>query len=477
MSAASILWHDYETFGVNPQLDRPCQFAAVRTDYDLNPIAKPMNWFCQIPNDYLPSPRACIITGITPQQTLRDGYIEAEFIRRIDEQMLQPNTCVAGYNSIRFDDEVTRFTLFRNFYDPYEREWRNNNSRWDIIDLVRACYALRPEGIVWPTKEDGSPSFKLEELTQANGISHESAHDAVSDVYATIAMAKLIKTKQHKLYDYGFSLRDKKTVLKRIDLHHMTPLVHVSSRFPAINGCCSVVMPVGLHPTNKNAIIAIDLAQPIDTLLTHSSEQLAELMFTKTVDLDYPTQRPGLKLIYLNRSPFIAPLKTLAPARAEQLNIDISVITKNRDAILQQSGLIQHVLDIYEHISQNSPQRTSDIDSSLYSEGFPTQAEKEWKSRVIATPPELLADFEAPTDALSQKLFRYRARNYPASLTADEATKWQNFRRARLIDNNACEGNNLDQFMQELETLAVEFDNDSNRKAIVRALAEYAQSL
>lgn len=477
MSTASILWHDYETFGVNPQLDKPCQFAGVRTDYDLNPIGKPLNWFSQIPNDYLPSPRACIITGITPQQTIRDGYVEADFIRRVHDQMLQPNTCVAGYNSIRFDDEVTRFTLFRNFHDPYAREWQNGNSRWDIIDLVRACYALRPDGIVWPEKEDGSPSFKLEDLTQANGITHEAAHDAVSDVYATIAMAKLIKTKQSKLYDYGFSLRDKKTVMARIDLHKMSPLVHISSRFPAINGCCSIVMPIGFHPTNKNAIITLDLARPIDALLAHSSEQLAELLFKKTADLDYPEQRPGLKLIHINRCPFIAPLKTLQPDRAEQLNIDISLVERNRAAILQHPELIQRILDTYEHIVNNSAQNAQDIDVSLYSEGFPTQAEKEWKARVVITPPEMLADLHAPTDILARRLFRYRARNYPASLTVDEMTKWQDFRRNRLIDSDENSGQSMTTYMQELESLALEFENDSNRKAIIRALVEYAQNL
>jgi exodeoxyribonuclease-1 len=62
-----------------------------------------------------------------------------------------------GYNSLRFDDEVTRNTLYRNLYSPYDREWQNGNSRWDIIDMVRACHDLRPEGIVWPRRARNSP--------------------------------------------------------------------------------------------------------------------------------------------------------------------------------------------------------------------------------------------------------------------------------------------------------------------------------
>ncbi|HCG89461.1 MAG TPA: exodeoxyribonuclease I, partial [Alteromonas macleodii] len=193
MHAPTFLWHDFETFGTSPQKDLPCQFAAVRTDMDLNVIGKPINIMSAIANDYLPHPEACLVTGITPQQTIRDGSNEADFAARIYQEMSTPNTCSVGFNSIRFDDEVSRYLFYRNFYDPYSREWRNGNSRWDIIDLARACYALRPDGINWPRREDGAPSFKLEALTAANNIGHENAHDALSDVYATIALAKLIK--------------------------------------------------------------------------------------------------------------------------------------------------------------------------------------------------------------------------------------------------------------------------------------------
>src|SRR5690606_24220092 len=171
----------------------------------------------------------------------------------------QPGTCVVGYNNIRFDDEVTRNTLYRNFYDPYAREWQNGNSRWDIIDMVRLAYALRPDGIVWPEKDDGSPSFRLEDLTRANGIGHESAHDALSDVYATIAIARLIKTCQPKLYQYVFENRSKQAVLGMLDVTSMKPVFHVSSKYPARLRCGALVAPIAHHPENPNAILVFDL--------------------------------------------------------------------------------------------------------------------------------------------------------------------------------------------------------------------------
>ena len=241
---ASFLWHDYETFGADPRRDRPAQFAALRTDADLNEIGDPIELYCKPADDYLPHPAACLITGITPQKAQRRGLPEAEFARQVQSAMSEPGTCVAGYNSLRFDDEVSRHLFYRNLLDPYAREWQNGNSRWDLIDVVRAFYALRPEGIEWPLREDGAPSFKLEHLTAANGIAHEGAHDAVADVRATIALARLLKARNPKLFDYLLGLRGKRAVAKQLDLPSAKPLLHISRRYPASRGCSALVMPL-----------------------------------------------------------------------------------------------------------------------------------------------------------------------------------------------------------------------------------------
>lgn len=284
-SQPSIFWHDYETFGANPAKDRPAQFAGIRTDLDLNIISEPETFYCKQSTDYLPSPEAILITGITPQLANLKGLPETEFMGRIHTLFSQANTCVAGYNSLRFDDEVTRYGFYRNFIDPYAREWQNGNTRWDIIDLVRACYAFRPDGIHWPLKEDGSPSFKLEHLTQANGLSHEKAHDAMSDVYATIAMAKLIKEKQPKLYQYYFELRRKQAVSAQIDVLNMQPLAHVSSKISAMHGCTTLIAPVAHHPSNKNAIICVNLAMDLSPLFELDVEQIKTRMYTPRAEL------------------------------------------------------------------------------------------------------------------------------------------------------------------------------------------------
>ena len=117
----TFFWHDYETFGRVPRRDRPAQFAGIRTDADLNEIGEPVMHYCQPAPDYLPDPEACLLTGIVPQTCLEKGLPEYQFADAIEAQLAQPGTVGVGYNSIRFDDEVTRHLFWRSLMDPYAR--------------------------------------------------------------------------------------------------------------------------------------------------------------------------------------------------------------------------------------------------------------------------------------------------------------------------------------------------------------------
>ena len=261
MPTHPFLWHDYETFGVQARRDRPAQFAAIRTDAALKQIGEPIMLYCRPAPDYLPDPQSCLITGITPQLCLERGLPEYQFAAAIEHALAQDGTIGVGYNTIRFDDEITRFMFWRNLIDPYAREWQNHCGRWDILDLVRAAYALRPEGITWPTREDGRPSFRLEHLTAANGIGHEAAHDALSDVHATIALARLIRERQPRLFDFCFGLHKKDRVAAEIGLPMARPFLHVSGMIPVERGCLALMWPLAPHPVNKNEVIVWDLAR------------------------------------------------------------------------------------------------------------------------------------------------------------------------------------------------------------------------
>ncbi|EKE76732.1 exodeoxyribonuclease I [Gallaecimonas xiamenensis] len=469
---ASLLFHDFETFGTDPKKDRPCQFAAIRTDEQLNPIDSPKVWFSQPTDDYLPHPMACLITGITPQQAMAKGVAEPEFIRLIHQEMSQPQTCSLGYNTLRFDDEVTRFTLYRNFYDPYEREWQNGNSRWDLIDMVRATYALRPEGIEWPYYEDGSPCFKLEELSKANALVHARAHDALSDVEATIGLAKLIRDRQPKLYDYFFKLRRKQAVTALIDVINLQPLVHTSSRFPGLQGCSTYVVPLAWHPVNKNAVIVVDLNGDLAPLLDLDGQALRQRLYTRSADLEEGQSRLPVKLVHLNKCPILAPAKTLGPERADELGIDRNRCRQNLDTLKAHPELRDKLVELFSDSGDFAEQ---DAEEALYG-GFISDADKASMALVRANQdPNRLTQIHFKDPRLNTLLFRYRARYFAQTLTEKEQLRWRQYREEVLVQGSR--GFGMQDFMLELEVLAEERADDEKAMAILKQLYLYAQNL
>ncbi|MBV8635317.1 MAG: exodeoxyribonuclease I, partial [Burkholderiaceae bacterium] len=299
----TFFWHDYETFGAQARRDRPAQFAGIRTDAELNEIGEPLMIYCKPAPDFLPDPQSCLITGITPQTCLERGMPEHEFAAQIERELAQSETIGVGYNTIRFDDEITRFMFWRNLIDPYAREWQNGCGRWDILDMVRTAFALRPEGIEWPTHEDGRASFRLEQLTAANGLAHEAAHDALSDVRATIALARLIRERQPKLFDFCFALHKKDKAAEEVGMPGQRPFLHVSGMFPVERGCAALMWPLAFHPTNKNEILCWDLAFDPSELESLDAGSVRQRLFSKSDDLPEGIERLPLKSVHLNKSP------------------------------------------------------------------------------------------------------------------------------------------------------------------------------
>jgi exodeoxyribonuclease-1 len=476
----TLYWHDYETWGEVPAIDRPSQFAGIRTDEDLNILGEPLMIYCKPAPDVLPKPEACLITGLTPQVAEECGMKERDFIAAIHAELSRPGTCGVGFNSIRFDDEVTRYALYRNFYDPYEREWRNGNSRWDIIDMVRMTRALRPEGIEWPNYEDGRPCFKLEMLSKANNLKHEAAHDALSDVHATIAVAKLIKTKQPKLYDYAYRLRDKRFIASLIDIDNRKPLLHISSRFPGENGNAALVLPLAMHPTNKNSVITFILGSDPRALLTLSVEELRLRLFTRTEDLPEGVERLALKEIHFNKTPMLLPVAMLDDSTAERLAIDKARCETHWQTLCnlsleEQQALQQKLFQLYT--SQEFAEKT-DPEQMLYS-GFFDEHDKRLMAQVRRADGETLAKAEISfRDArLGEILFRYRARNFPSSLNAEELVRWKNFCHWRLTDPAGQSSLTLPLFFARLERLAADASLTEHQQLVLKQLGAYADKL
>lgn len=458
----TFYWFDFETFGVNPAKDKPSQFAGIRTDFDFNIIDEPLNIYCKPSNDFLPSPEACLITGISPQLAEEKGVSEKEFFRQIQLQISSANTCTVGYNNVRFDDEVVRHGFYRNFYDAYAREWQNGNSRWDIIDLLRMTHALRPDGIQWPSDENGVVSFRLELLSAANGIEHQDAHDALADVYATINMAKLVKQKQTKLYEYLLSLRNKRLVMAEIDLLAHKPFVHCSGMLGNQHQYTGVMMPLSIHPTNKNSVICIDLTRSVDGLLELSSTEISERIFTRQDDLPEGVDRIAIKEVHYNKCPAIAPLGVLNQECQQRLGIDLKSCLSNAEYL--KSNLKQFVERIMQVYTEKTFDKTSNPDHALYSGGFFGTADKNKMEQIRTASWSELAEsnFQFADNRLEELLFRYRARNSLETLNASETARWNKLRHSLIFDKDSGTPLVHSEFVEIMQQLRADESKDQN---------------
>jgi exodeoxyribonuclease-1 len=427
--AFSFYWHDYETFGLDPRADRPAQFAGHRTDPELNPVEEPLELWCRLSPDYLPDPAACGLTGIGPGAARRLGVCERDFITAIHQQMARPETCSCGYNSLRFDDELTRSTLYRNLLDPYGREWQNGNSRWDLLDVLRLARAFRPEGLCWPDGEDGSPSFRLEHLTAANGITHAQAHTALADVRATIALARKLKEAQPRLWDFALKARGKQWVQSQVDPAHPQVLIHVSGMYKAAQGAFTLVWPLGALPGRPNEIVLWDLRHPFEPFLDLDPETLRQRVFQSS---EAGGARLPAKTLHTNRCPLVVrDLRLLTPAVAERYQLDLAGAQALGTRLQAQGAFRARVL---EAMAGGFPPGSPDPDFALYGGGFFSSQDRAWMDRIVHTPPAAMAAlrpaFQDPR--LGELWFRYRARNWPETLAAPERARWEAHCRSRL---------------------------------------------
>lgn len=408
----SFFFYDLETSGLNPRADRIMQFAGQRTDMDLNPIGEPVNILVKMTNDALPSPGAIMVTKITPQQTLMDGITEAEFCKYVTEEIFTPETVAVGYNTVRFDDEFMRAIFWRNFYDPYEYEWKDGRSRWDMLDVVRLTRALRPEGINWPFTEDGKPTNRLELLTKMNGLSHEHAHDALSDVYATISVAGLIRDKQPKLFKFLFDMRNKNDVKKLVNLENKKPFVYACGRYPSEFNKTTVAFP--LTAGRNGNILVYDLRYDLDEVLKRESTY------------------PVVKELCLNKCPAVAPLSVLAEGDGwKKIKLDKETVEKNLEKLLAHPDFAERMREEKENMPEFPP--AVEPEAAIY-EGFLNDTDRIKVMAVRNADENKLADFhpDFADPRLPELLLHYKGRNYPKSLSESETEKWEQYRRERL---------------------------------------------
>lgn len=405
----SFFFYDLETSGLSSREDRIMQFAGQRTTLELEPIGEPVNILVKLSSDALPSPGAIMVTKITPQETFREGISEAEFCRLVSEEIFTPGTIAVGFNTVRFDDEFMRALFWRNFYDPYEFEWKDGRSRWDILDVVRLTRALRPEGIEWPVTEDGKATNRLELITALNGISHEHAHDALSDVYATIAVARLIREKQPKLFEYLFKMRNKNEVKKLVNLENKRLFVYASGRYSGEFNKTTVAFP--LTSSRNGNVLVYDLRYDLER-----------------DDIKYPI----VKELCFNKCPAVAPVSVLDEGDGwRKIGLDKETVEKNLEILLAHPEFAERMREENESRSEFPP--ALEPEAALY-DGFLNEPDRVKVAAVRNAEPNKLSDFHPDfnDERLSELLLHYKGRNFPETLSEPEALEWEKYRKARL---------------------------------------------
>jgi exodeoxyribonuclease-1 len=465
--AQTFFFYDLETSGLDARNSRIMQFAGIRTDMELRSIGEPYNVLVKLNDDTLPSPEALMITGITPQQTVADGYTEAEFSQLLTDEIFTPDTITVGFNNIRFDDEFVRHLFWRNFRDPYEWCWRDGRSRWDILDVVRMTRALRPDGIEWPVV-DGKATNRLELITKVNGIDHFKAHDALSDVEALIAVTRLIKTKQPQLYQYLLEMRDKNKIKQLVNLEDKNPFVYTSGRYDAAYGKTTVAFPL---TSGKNGnVVVYDLRHDPTPFVDLTSQELGKKFYATWEERKAEgfVSLPIKELQY-NRAPAVAPLGVLEHGNGwGNVQLELSVIEKHRDILLRSPHFAENIRGLYEN--RPAYKKAADVEGQLY-DGFTGDRDKLRIETVRNADARQLADFhpEFDDERLTPLLLHYKARNYPDSLDDAEAGQWETWRSGKLM-------NELPFFMKSLRNLVLTVQ-DERKQFILQELQLWAESI
>lgn len=465
--AATFFFYDLETSGLSARDDRIMQFAGIRTDMDLNPIGEPYNLLVALNDDTLPSPDALMVTGISPQKTVDEGYTEAQFAKILAEEVFTPDTIAVGFNSVRFDDEFVRHLFWRNFYDPYEWCWKDGRSRWDLLDVVRMTRALRPEGIEWPVDAEGKPTNRLELITKANGITHEAAHDALSDVEALIDVTRLIKTKQPQLYEYLLKMRDKKQVQGLVNLDTKQPFVYASGRYENEWNKITVALP--LAPAPNSNVLVYDLRYDPTPFMALGEKELADKVFASWEERKQEDfVRLPVKQLQYNRCPAVAPLGVLAQGDGwVKVGIDEATVAKHAKLLLANPEFAERLRSVFERKREYAP--SVDPEAQLY-DGFLNDRDRLRVETVRNASERELADYhpEFADERLAPLLLHYKARNYPKTMSESELQAWEEWRASRLQRQ-------LPSFMKSLQRLGV--GADDNKQFMLQELQLWAESI
>lgn len=471
----TFYFYDLETSGVSPKHSRVMQFAGQRTDENLQPIGQPDDLLIRLSQDVLPDPEAIVLTGITPQTTLADGLTEKEFLDYFNENISEPDTVFLGFNTVRFDDEFMRYLQYRNYFDPYEWQWKDGRSRWDMLDVVRMMRALRPDGLEWPVSIDGTPTNRLESLAAVNGISHINAHTALADVNALIELAQKIRDAQPKLFTYLCEMRGKKRVAELV--MNGQPFLYTSGSLESQHEKTSVAFACEQLPDGSGAIIFDSRYSP-EKWLTASDAELLDSLAWKP-DRKQEDKLP-FKTLQFNRCPAVAPLGVLDDASKKRLSIDLEACKSHIQELTSHPELITKISRAIlakkaEYQTAMFPDETSP-ETKLY-DGFFSDQDRSKCAKVQRFKKEDIASFipDFADIRLNGIWPLYKARNYPKLLSVEEKSAWEQHVERQLFDGG--DKSAYSKFLERLAKVAARDGLNKDQLYVIEELKLYAESI
>lgn len=349
----TYLFYDTETTGLNICCDQVMQFAAIRTDLALHEIER-VEFKVKLNPDVIPSPYALLTHRISIHDC-NDGLSEYEAAKKIHALFNQPNTISIGYNTLNFDDELLRFTFFRNLLTPYTHQYANGCSRMDIYPCVVFYYLYHRDFLNWPSNDEGVVNLKLENLATANQLEQLKAHDALSDVEATIALARKLQMKQQS-WDYVRRYFNKNQELER--LHKLDRMaLMINGRLGAKQHYQAPVINLGQHYHYRNQTVWLRLDDDKLTATTRTNIPNNTWVFRKK----------------LTEPPFLLPLTTKTQRHLSEERLQLA--EQNYRWLQAQPELLKDIKAYYLNYTYPSIENL-DPDAALYEAGFPSDLDQ-----------------------------------------------------------------------------------------------------
>lgn len=387
--AKSFLFYDIESSGQSTSCDQIYTLAMIKTDEGLNEQWR-REVVVQPVIDIVPTPEAILVHRLTPQRLL-SGENEWQAMQDIHQCFNTPNTLSVGYNNLSFDDEMLRFSFDRNLLPPYTHQYAQGCHRLDVFPLVVMYYLFQHEVLHWPQRQD-VVSFKLEDMAISNGFIHEQAHDAMSDVVATVQLVQKMMTAQD-FFQYVVQYYNKHIDQQRIHqcLQSGQVVLMVDVKFGKARSMINACLFLGYHQVYRNQSLWLCL----------DDEQLSEQEADTIRVYRKKMGEPGFVLPYSRYQ------EKLSEQRQQVIEHNIAWLQDHEATVAQWSKYAKN--KCYEAIED------LELDASLYSQGFPQESALAAYAQFVKDP--CMEHLQQITDPQKkQQAWRILKRHFPERL-------------------------------------------------------------